>query len=206
MWSKGQTFFYEWNIEHNASPNTHPRSRVSGQKVKTFFSEVKSSDVAYQIKGNRAWSTMQALILSSYTPSTHRVGSKGQNIFLNVAMLHIKLKGKKSRPTNKQKLWPYTHTWPLGWVKRSDIEIYIFIELSAKTVDRLLIMISMIPKVNFGVGGMGFMFVINTFHFNNLRRRIYIWWIYLVWLRFCQATQSIFGILVIFFYMRRFFF
>ena len=140
---------------------------------------------------------------STYSVLIHTLDTwgraKGQNIFLNVAMLHIKLKGKKYRPTNKQKLWPYTHTWPLGWVERSDIEIYIFIELSAKTVDRLLIMISMIPKVNFGVGGMGFMFVIKTFLFNNLRRRIYIWSINLVWLWFCQATQSIFGILVIFF-------
>ena len=43
---------------------------------------------------------MQAHILSLQTPSIHGAGSKGQNpFFLNVVMLHIKLKGKKYRPT-----------------------------------------------------------------------------------------------------------
>ena len=40
--------------------------------------------------------------------------------FLKPVVLHIKLKGKKCRPTCKQKLTLQT---PLPWVKRSDIEI-----------------------------------------------------------------------------------
>ena len=92
-----------------------------GSKDQTFFSE--RNHVAYQSKGNGARTTIKANILSLCTPSTPGVVSKGQILFsfLKVVMLHIKSKGKKCRPTCKQKL---THTPDLwGWVERSDIEI-----------------------------------------------------------------------------------
>ena len=79
---------------------------------------------------------MQALILSIHTLDPWGWVKRSNIFFLNVVMLHIKLKGKKYRPTEKQKLWPYTHPWPLGRVERSDIEIVqinnFFIELSTK--------------------------------------------------------------------------
>ena len=43
------------------------------------FSE--SSHVAYQIKGNRAQSTMKANMLSLHTPTTPGMGSKGVFFF-----------------------------------------------------------------------------------------------------------------------------
>ena len=63
-----------------------------GAEVKIkFFSEY--GHVAYQIKAGDAGSNMVANILPTDTPSTQRVGSKGQTIyFLKVVMLHIKLK------------------------------------------------------------------------------------------------------------------
>ena len=58
-----------------------------GQKVKTFFSD--SSQMAYQIKGNGAYGTTQASILSAHTSLAPGVGSKGQDIyFLNVVMFY----------------------------------------------------------------------------------------------------------------------
>ena len=60
-------------------PQTHPRPRGWGQKVKLYiFSE--SSHVAYQIKAEDAGSNMVANILPTDTPSTQGVGSKGQTI------------------------------------------------------------------------------------------------------------------------------
>ena len=53
-------------------PYSHPRPLEWGQKVKTFFSE--SSYVAYQIKGNGAYSSMQVHSLSLHTPSAPWVG------------------------------------------------------------------------------------------------------------------------------------
>ena len=81
-------------------------------------------------------------------------------------MLHIKLKGKKNRLT-KKKNYIDIHTFlTLGQFERSDIEIVqkciLFIELSTNVVDRLLIMICVIPKLNLGVREMRW-FVIYTF-------------------------------------------
>ena len=62
---------------------------------------------------------MQAYIfilsLNTHTPSTRWVGSKGQNFFLDVAMLHIKLKGK-----NKSKIFDHSQssTFGSGWKVR----------------------------------------------------------------------------------------
>ena len=102
-----------------------------------------------------------------YTISTCGVGSKGQNIlFLNVFMLHFKLKGKKYRPTLEEKTLTLHTPLTLGQIERTDIEIVqinIFcIEVSAKIVDRLFILICVvvkglyIPKLNLGVGEMRF--------------------------------------------------
>ena len=53
---------------------------VEGIKIQNSkFSE--HGHVAYQIKGNGDCSNMKAHILSLHTPSTRRVGSKGQYIF-----------------------------------------------------------------------------------------------------------------------------
>ena len=57
------------------------------------------------------------MILPADTPSTLGVGSKGQNIFLKVVMLHIKLKGIEHRaPLKRIKriFCPYTPSTP--WV------------------------------------------------------------------------------------------
>ena len=72
-----------------------------GSKGQTIYI-CESSHVAYQIQGNRAYSTMKANILSLHTPTTPGLGSKGHIFsFLKVAMLHIKLKWKKCRPICK---------------------------------------------------------------------------------------------------------
>ena len=41
----------------------------------------KNGHVAYQTKGNGTYGNIQANSLHFHTPSTHRVGFKGQNIF-----------------------------------------------------------------------------------------------------------------------------
>ena len=106
VWLKGKNFFSEsshvaYQIKGNGAkstmqavifcPYTHPRPLGWGQKVKAFFSE--SSHVAYQVKWNHA---------STYSVLTHTLDpwGFGQKVktFLNVVMLHIKLKGKKYRP------------------------------------------------------------------------------------------------------------
>ena len=62
---------------------------------------------------------MQAHILSLHTPFGPRVGSKGRNIFLlKVVMLYIRLKGMELRVSRKHIFCPYTHSQPVGWVKR----------------------------------------------------------------------------------------
>ena len=77
-------------------PQTHSRPRGWGQKVKLSFSE--SSHVAYQIKADEAGSNMVAI----FCPQIHsRPRGWDQKVklylFLNVAMLHIKLKGIEHR-------------------------------------------------------------------------------------------------------------
>ena len=63
----------------NICPQTHPRPRGWGQKVKLYlFSE--SCHAAYQIKAYDAGSIMVANILPTDTPLTQGVGSKGQTI------------------------------------------------------------------------------------------------------------------------------
>ena len=105
---------------------------------------------------------MQAHNLSLQTPRPVRQGQKVKTFFLNVVMLHIKLKGNKYRPTYKEKTLILHTLLTLGQVERSNIESVqisiFFVELSSKIVDRLLIMICMIPKLNLGVGEMRFMF------------------------------------------------
>ena len=51
--------------------------------------------------------TMQAHILSLHTASTHVDVSEGQILFSECGHVRTKLKGKKYRPTLKQKLSPY---------------------------------------------------------------------------------------------------
>ena len=46
---------------------------------------------------------MQAHIMSLHRPLTRRVGSKYQNIFLNVVMLDIKLKGRSMDQHRRKK-------------------------------------------------------------------------------------------------------
>ena len=80
-------------IEHRAQCKHifFPEAHTMGSNGQNIFSE--SSHAAYQIKGNGAWSTMQEHILPLHTSSTCGSGSKIKEI-PNVAMLHIKLKGK----------------------------------------------------------------------------------------------------------------
>ena len=78
-----------------------PLTQGFGAKGQTI-SLSESSHVAYQIKGNRAQSTMKANMLSLHTPATPGGGVKSSFFsFLKVVMLHIKLKWKKCRPTCK---------------------------------------------------------------------------------------------------------
>ena len=89
------------------------------------------------------------------------LGQKVKTFFSECGYVAYQIKGKKYRQRSKN--FDLTRT-PDLWVvlKRSDIEIVqvsiFFIELSTKIVDTLLIMMSMIPKVNLGVGEMGFIF------------------------------------------------
>ena len=80
-----------------------PLTPVGVKRSKHFFSE--NSHVAYQIKGSGALSTMQAHILSLYTPSTPGVWSNGQNIFFSECdHVAYQIKGKKFSLTCKQHL------------------------------------------------------------------------------------------------------
>ena len=77
----------------NILPTDTPSTQGVGSKGQTIsFSE--SSHVAYQIKADNAGSNMVANILPTDTPSTQGVGQKVKlYLFLQVVMLHIKLKG-----------------------------------------------------------------------------------------------------------------
>ena len=66
------------NILHTDTPLT----LGVGSKGQTI-SFTESSHVAYQIKGNRAQSTMKASMLSLHTPTTPGVGSKGHFLFFS---------------------------------------------------------------------------------------------------------------------------
>ena len=69
------------------------RIKLKGTKPNNI--QAKNGYVAYQIKGIGTYGNIQANILPLHTPSTHRVGLKGQNIFLlKVVMLHIKIAGR----------------------------------------------------------------------------------------------------------------
>ena len=72
--------------------------------IKSSFSEY--GHVAYQINGNEAYINMPANILPLLTLSATGVGSI---FFLNVVMLHIKLKKMKHRTPCKQIFLPFTH-------------------------------------------------------------------------------------------------
>ena len=76
--------------------------------------------VAYQIKWNEMYNSIQANISPLCAPSTPGVGSKDQNIFfLKMVMLHIKLKRMTCTTTCKQYFCPYTHSQPLVWGQNS---------------------------------------------------------------------------------------
>ena len=77
------------------------------QKVKTFFPE--SSHVAYQIKENGAYSTMQAHSMSLHTPSAPGWGQNSKK----VVMLYIKIIGLGHRAPCKHIFCPYTLHRPL---------------------------------------------------------------------------------------------
>ena len=57
---------------------------------------------------------MQAHILSLRAPAIPGVGSKCQNFFLKVVMLHIKLKGIEHRAPCKHIIYPYVHLSGVG--------------------------------------------------------------------------------------------
>ena len=66
----------------NILPTDTPLTQGVGSKGQTIsFSE--SSHVAYQMKGNRAQSTMKANMLSLQTPATPGVGSKVHFVFFS---------------------------------------------------------------------------------------------------------------------------
>ena len=63
----------------NSLPTDTPLTQGMGSKGQTLsFSE--SSNVAYQIKAEKAGSSMVAIYLPTDTPSTKGVGSKSQTI------------------------------------------------------------------------------------------------------------------------------
>ena len=99
--------------KHALCSNTYPPDTwVRSKNLNVFFLKIPSY-VEYQIKSNGMSSTKEAHIISLHTPLTYDVESKGQHIFLNVVMLHIKLMGKKYRPTKKKKNFDLTHTLDL---------------------------------------------------------------------------------------------
>ena len=79
-----------------------------GSKGKNIILMSEISHIAYQMKQNGAWSTMQAHILTAPV-----LGSK-HFFSLKVVMLHIKLKGKERRGQCKYIFNPYAHTLPVG--------------------------------------------------------------------------------------------
>ena len=66
-------------LAHILSLHTPSTPGVWSKGRNIFFTE--SSHVAYQIKGNRAYSTMQTHSLSLQTPSTPRLGQKVKTFF-----------------------------------------------------------------------------------------------------------------------------
>ena len=84
--------------------NIDPGGGVKSSK-KMFSQNIH---VAYQIRVNVAYSTMQAHFLSLNTPSARWVGSK--HFFL----LHIKLKGMEHRAPCQPIFCPYTHLGSKG--------------------------------------------------------------------------------------------
>ena len=101
----------------NVRPYMHALPMSGVKRSKHFFSE--NSHVAYQIKENDTYNNMQALVLSLHTPSTPRVGPKGQNSFSERKYWIKKLKGMKRAIICKQVCCPYTHPRPLGGLHRS---------------------------------------------------------------------------------------
>ena len=79
-----------------------------------------------------------------------------------MVMLHIKLKGMMNAATCKSIFCPYMHPRSKGQnnfcLNVPCHRALLFVELSANVVDRLLILICMIPKLQLGVGEMRFMF------------------------------------------------
>ena len=84
----------------NFLPTDTPSTQGVGSKGQTI-SFTESSHVAYQINGNGAQSTMKANMLSLHTLTAPGGFKRSFFSFLKVAMLHIKLKWKKYRPTCK---------------------------------------------------------------------------------------------------------
>ena len=66
----------------NILPTDTPLTQGVGSKGQTR-SFTESSHVAYQIKGNKAQSTMKASMLSLHKPTTPGVGSKGHFLFFS---------------------------------------------------------------------------------------------------------------------------
>ena len=85
-----------------------------GEEAKnSTFSEY--GHVAYQIKGNNAYSNMVANILPTGIPLIPGVGTIGKHIFiLKIASLPIKLKGTERIAPTKRMFCSYTHHWSLG--------------------------------------------------------------------------------------------
>ena len=122
VWSKGQNIFFLLHIklkglDHRAPHKhifctyTHHRPGV-GVKRSKHFSE--SSHVTYQIKGNGAWSTMQAHTLSLRTISAPGWGHKIRIFVSEVVMLRIKLKKIARRAPCKHLFCPNTHPRSVG--------------------------------------------------------------------------------------------
>ena len=94
-----------------------------GQRPKTAFSEY--GHFAYQIKGNDTYSNMLVNILpvDPHDPRGGGGGGRCQKVklqlFQNMVMLHIKLKGITNAARCKHIFCPYTHPRPLGRGQRS---------------------------------------------------------------------------------------
>ena len=87
-----------------------------GSKVKPFFLKV------VKLYSKREWNVEHHA--STYSILTHTVKCSNY-FFLNIVMLHIKLKGMEHRAPCKHIFCPYTHYRLLGWDQKSK---YVFLK------------------------------------------------------------------------------
>ena len=133
MQQHGSKYFAHWPTTHAPRPwgwgqnSTFSHSHGAYCQNSTFS---EHGHVANQIKWNHECSNI-ANIFPADPPPTLGVGSTAQNsffseprdqkvkiqLFQNMVMLHINLKGMEHRAPCNHIFSPYTHPQPVGWIK-----------------------------------------------------------------------------------------